>query len=76
MLGLDLQQILKEFPVLRDNNIIIAYAAKAIGSPPREHWISVSAARPRQKTKACVTPRSSFTSNLSSFTSNLYMPIF
>lgn len=61
--------ILKEFPVLRDNNIIIAYAAKAIAvsisSPPREHRISVSGARPRQKTKAGVTPRSSFTSSLS-----------
>ena len=55
--------------MLRDNNIIIAYAAKAmavsISSPPREHRISVSGARPRQKTKAGIPPRSSFTSSLS-----------
>ncbi|XP_030947314.1 uncharacterized protein LOC115971497 isoform X2 [Quercus lobata] len=60
--------ILKEFPVLRDNNIIIAYAAKAmavsISSPHREHRISVSGARPRQKTKAGIPPRPSFTSSL------------
>ncbi|KAJ7958696.1 Zinc finger FYVE domain protein [Quillaja saponaria] len=60
--------ILKEFTSLRDNNIIAAYATKAIAvsisSPPREHRISVSG-RPKQKERSGVTPRSSFTSSLS-----------
>ncbi|KAG2699968.1 hypothetical protein I3760_07G212600 [Carya illinoinensis] len=61
--------ILKEFPSLRDNNRVIAYAAKAItvsiSSQPREHRISVSGTRPRQKTRAGIPARSSFTSSLS-----------
>ncbi|XP_062164447.1 uncharacterized protein LOC133871099 isoform X3 [Alnus glutinosa] len=61
--------ILKEFPSLRDNNVIIAYAVKAITvsiiSPPREHRISVSGTRARQKTRAGVPARSSFSSSLS-----------
>ncbi|XP_010526122.1 PREDICTED: uncharacterized protein LOC104803772 [Tarenaya hassleriana] len=62
-------QILKEFPALRDNNVIMAYAAKAISvtiSPPlREHRISVSGSRLRQKPRAGPTVKSSFTSSLS-----------
>ncbi|XP_015874187.3 uncharacterized protein LOC107411162 isoform X1 [Ziziphus jujuba] len=60
--------ILKEFPLLRDNNVIIAYAAKAItvsiSSPPREHRVSVSGSRPKQKMRGGPV-RSSFTSSLS-----------
>ncbi|KAF7830212.1 Protein isoform A [Senna tora] len=61
--------ILKEFPSLRDTNVITAHATKAIAvsisSPPREHRISVSGSRPKPKTKPGVTPRLSFTSSLS-----------
>lgn len=60
-------QILKEFPSLRDNNVILAYAAKAIAvsisSPPREHRISVSGTKQRHKPKTGA--KSSFTSSLS-----------
>ncbi|XP_061346174.1 uncharacterized protein LOC133291864 [Gastrolobium bilobum] len=61
--------ILKEFPSLRDNNVITTYAAKAIAlsisSPPREHRISVSGSRPKQKARPGAPPRLSFTSSLS-----------
>ncbi|XP_054798123.1 uncharacterized protein LOC129303101 isoform X2 [Prosopis cineraria] len=61
--------ILKEFPSLRDNNVITAYATKAIAvsisSPAREHRISVSGSRPKPKTRSVVPQRSSFTSSLS-----------
>ncbi|XP_028950379.2 uncharacterized protein [Malus domestica] len=61
--------ILKEFPLLRDNNVIIAYAAKAIAigisSPPREYRVSVSGTRSKQKTRTGAPVRSSFTSSLS-----------
>ncbi|KAK3212905.1 hypothetical protein Dsin_017611 [Dipteronia sinensis] len=59
--------ILKDFPTLRDSSVIIGYAAKAIAvsisSPSRETRISVSGARPKQKTRTGT--RSSFTSSLS-----------
>ncbi|KAK6140827.1 hypothetical protein DH2020_025434 [Rehmannia glutinosa] len=61
--------ILKEFPLLRDNVMILAYAAKAIAismsSPPRDSRISVSGPRPKQRTKASTPTRSSFSSSLS-----------
>ncbi|KAJ9183451.1 hypothetical protein P3X46_007302 [Hevea brasiliensis] len=61
--------ILKEFPSLRDNSVIISYAAKAIAvsisSPSREPRISVSGARPKPKTKTGAPARSSFSSSLS-----------
>ncbi|KAI3468258.1 hypothetical protein Pfo_024921 [Paulownia fortunei] len=61
--------ILKEFPLLRDNGMILAYAAKAIAismsSPPRDSRISVSGPRPKQRTKASTPTRSSFSSSLS-----------
>ncbi|KAG5045249.1 hypothetical protein JHK82_014634 [Glycine max] len=61
--------ILKEFPSLRDNHVITTYATKAIAvsisSPPREHRISVSGSRPKQKTRSGAPQRSSFTSSLS-----------
>uniref|UniRef100_A0A1J3CB32 ZFYVE26-like TPR repeats domain-containing protein n=1 Tax=Noccaea caerulescens TaxID=107243 RepID=A0A1J3CB32_NOCCA len=60
--------ILKEFPALRDNNVIMAYASKAIAvtinPPPREPRITVSASRLRQKPRAA---KASFTSSLSNF---------
>ncbi|KAK1551145.1 hypothetical protein Q3G72_031043 [Acer saccharum] len=59
--------ILKDFPSLRDNSVIIGYAAKAIAvsisTPTREPRISVSGARPKQKTRTGT--RSSFTNSLS-----------
>ncbi|KAG8375537.1 hypothetical protein BUALT_Bualt10G0110000 [Buddleja alternifolia] len=61
--------ILKEFPLLRDNGMILAYAAKAIAismsSPPRDSRISVSGPRPKQRVKASTPTRSSFSSSLS-----------
>ncbi|KAG7572251.1 hypothetical protein ISN44_As09g006230 [Arabidopsis suecica] len=63
--------ILKEFPALRDNNVIMAYAAKAISvtisPPPREPRITVSASRLRQKSRAGPAVKASFTSSLSNF---------
>ncbi|XP_073225030.1 uncharacterized protein [Cicer arietinum] len=61
--------ILKEFPSLRDNHVITTYTTKAIAvsisSPPREHRISVSGSRPKQKARPGAPPRLSFTSSLS-----------
>ncbi|XP_027357115.1 uncharacterized protein LOC113866403 isoform X3 [Abrus precatorius] len=61
--------ILKEFPSLRDNHVITTYATKAIAvsisSPPREHRISVSGSRPKQKARSGAPQRLSFTSSLS-----------
>ncbi|XP_049378418.1 uncharacterized protein LOC125843251 isoform X1 [Solanum stenotomum] len=63
--------ILKEFPSLRDNNMILIYAAKAIAvsisSPSRDPRISISTPRARQKAKLGTPTRSSFTSSLSNF---------
>ncbi|KAJ0232457.1 Zinc finger FYVE domain protein [Hirschfeldia incana] len=63
--------ILREFPALRDNNVIMAYAAKAIAvtvsPPPREPRITVSASRLRQKQRAAGPAKPSFTSSLSNF---------
>ncbi|CAL5205097.1 unnamed protein product [Lathyrus oleraceus] len=61
--------ILKEFPSLRDNHVVTTYATKAIdvsiSSPPREHRISVSGSRPKQKARPGAPPKLSFTSSLS-----------
>ncbi|KAL8521988.1 hypothetical protein ACS0TY_012224 [Phlomoides rotata] len=61
--------ILKEFPLLRDNNMILAYAAKAIAismsSSARESRASVSGPRPKQRTKVSTPTRSTFSSSLS-----------
>ncbi|VVB09017.1 unnamed protein product [Arabis nemorensis] len=63
--------ILKEFPALRDNNVIVAYAAKAIAvtisPPPREPRITVSTSRLRQKSRAGPAAKASFTNSLSNF---------
>lgn len=62
-------QILKEFPSLRANSMIVTYAAKAIvvsiSSPSREPRISVSGTRSKPKTRAGASTRSSFSSSLS-----------
>ncbi|WCJ29790.1 hypothetical protein M5689_011402 [Euphorbia peplus] len=61
--------ILKEFPSLRDNSVMISYAAKAIAvnisSPSREPRISVSGSRPKPKTKTGAPAKLSFSSSLS-----------
>ncbi|XP_047319786.1 uncharacterized protein LOC124923854 [Impatiens glandulifera] len=61
--------ILKEFPFLRNNSVILTYAAKAIAtsiiSPSRETRIPVSGPRARQKTKTGAPSRSSFSNSLS-----------
>ncbi|XVE53696.1 hypothetical protein DITRI_Ditri03aG0023300 [Diplodiscus trichospermus] len=61
--------ILKEFPSLRDNNVVISYAAKSIAvsisSPIREPRISISGTRPKPKMRSGAPARSSFTSSLS-----------
>lgn len=63
--------ILKEYPSLRDNHLILSYAAKAIAvnvsSPPREPRISVSGSRAKQKPRSGMPSRSSFTNSLSNF---------
>uniref|UniRef100_A0A6M2FA17 ZFYVE26-like TPR repeats domain-containing protein n=1 Tax=Populus davidiana TaxID=266767 RepID=A0A6M2FA17_9ROSI len=63
--------ILKEFPSLRDNIVVVSYAAKAIAviinSPAREPRITVSGTRPKPKTRTAVPARSSFTSSLNNF---------
>lgn len=61
-------QIIKEFPSLRDNSMMVGYAAKAIAvnisSPNREPRISVSGIRPKSRTRAGASSRSSFSSSL------------
>ncbi|KAK6927422.1 hypothetical protein RJ641_006013 [Dillenia turbinata] len=60
--------ILKEFPSLRDNSLILKYAAKAIivsiTSPFRETRISISGPRQKQKVRMGNPSRSSFTNSL------------
>lgn len=64
-------QIIKEFPSLRDNNVIITYATKAIvvniNSPPREHRVPISVTRPKPKPRSGMSARSSFSTSLSNF---------
>lgn len=61
-------QILKEFPSLRDNDLILAYATKAIAvsvtSAPREPQRSVSGPRLKQKTKSSASSKSNFTESI------------
>ncbi|KAF8034628.1 hypothetical protein BT93_C0822 [Corymbia citriodora subsp. variegata] len=61
--------ILKEFPSLRDNSMIVKYAAKAIvvsiSSPSREPRVLVSGTRSKPKTRAGASTRSSFSNSLS-----------
>ncbi|KAK4796426.1 hypothetical protein SAY86_028752 [Trapa natans] len=70
LMGKQLQsvsQIFKEFPSLRDNAMIVTYAAKAVAvsvnSPSREVRTSVS--RPKPKTRSGGVVKSSFSSSLS-----------
>ncbi|XP_065850998.1 uncharacterized protein [Euphorbia lathyris] len=61
--------ILKGFSTLRDNSVLISYAAKAIAvnisSPSREPRISVSGTRPKPKMKTGAPAKLSFSSSLS-----------
>lgn len=61
--------ILKEFPLLRDDNLILTYAAKAIvintTSASREPRISISGPRSRQKPRTGILSRSNITNSLS-----------
>ncbi|XP_010249786.1 PREDICTED: uncharacterized protein LOC104592245 [Nelumbo nucifera] len=63
--------ILKEFPTLRDNNLILMYSTKAIAvgvvSPSREQRVSASGPRPKQKSRTGMTSRLNFTSSFSNF---------
>ncbi|XP_064990639.1 uncharacterized protein LOC135628052 isoform X1 [Musa acuminata AAA Group] len=60
--------ILKDFPSLRDDNLILAYAAKAItvnvGAAYRETRISVSGSRSKQKTRSGTPSMSNFASSI------------
>ncbi|KAF3778358.1 hypothetical protein EJ110_NYTH43674 [Nymphaea thermarum] len=62
-------QIMKEFPSLRDNNLILAYAAKAIAvnmNPPvSEQHAPVVVPRTKQKTQTGVPAKSNFSHSLS-----------
>ncbi|XP_048494067.1 uncharacterized protein LOC104887752 isoform X2 [Beta vulgaris subsp. vulgaris] len=61
--------ILKEFPSLRDNDVILKYGTKAIAvsisSPPRETRISVSGPKLKQKTRTVTPTKPSLTSSFS-----------
>ncbi|KAJ1687936.1 hypothetical protein LUZ63_019326 [Rhynchospora breviuscula] len=61
--------VLKEFPSLRDDNLILKYAQKAISinvSSPRENRISISSTRPKQKklTTTAQPPKLSITESI------------
>ncbi|MCL7036661.1 hypothetical protein MKW94_010857 [Papaver nudicaule] len=60
--------ILKEFSSLRDNNLILSYAAKAIAvhvaSLSREQRLPVAGPRPKQKIKPGTPTRSNFSNSL------------
>ena len=63
-------QILKEFPALRDDRLIISYAKKAISinvsSTPRERRLSISASRAKQK-KATTSVKTNFVQSFGNF---------
>ena len=63
-------QILKEFPALRDDRLIISYAKKAISinvsSTPRERRLSISASRAKQK-KATTPVKTNFVQSFGNF---------
>lgn len=60
--------ILQEFPSLRDDNLVLAYAAKAIAlnvsSAPREPRISVSGSRSKQKSRSGMSSKSNFAQSI------------
>ncbi|KAK1298842.1 Glucan endo-1,3-beta-glucosidase 12 [Acorus calamus] len=71
-LSLDLRrelQVLKEFPSLRDNNLILTYSAKAIvvssNSPPWEPRTSVMGTLQKQKSRVGASSWSTFSNSLS-----------
>lgn len=61
-------QILKEFPSLRDDKLILAYASKAISinvnSTSREPRKSIANLRPKPKPKPTIPSRSNFTQSI------------
>ncbi|KAJ4959547.1 hypothetical protein NE237_026658 [Protea cynaroides] len=61
--------ILKEFPSLRDNNLVLTYSAKAIvvsaSSSSREQRVPVSGPRPKPKPRTGMPSRSNFSSSFS-----------
>ncbi|KAL5975523.1 hypothetical protein ACLOJK_019847 [Asimina triloba] len=61
--------IYKEFPSLRDNNLVLTYAAKAtavsVTAPSRESRIAIAGPRPRPKPRTGMPSRSNFTNSLS-----------
>jgi zinc finger FYVE domain-containing protein 26 len=63
-------QILKEFPTLRDDRLIISYAKKAISinvsSTPKERRPSISASRAKQK-KATTPAKTNFVQSFGNF---------
>ncbi|KAK1299466.1 hypothetical protein QJS10_CPB14g00981 [Acorus calamus] len=63
------QEILKEFPSLRDNNLILTYFAKAIAvssnSPKWEPQTSVMGTRQKQKSRVGASSWSTFSNTLS-----------
>ncbi|KAK1298984.1 hypothetical protein QJS10_CPB14g00978 [Acorus calamus] len=70
-LSLDLRrelQVLKEFPSLRDNNLILTYSAKAIvvssNSPQWEPRTSVMGTRQKQKSRVGASSWSTFSNSL------------
>ncbi|KAK1299186.1 hypothetical protein QJS10_CPB14g01002 [Acorus calamus] len=71
-LSLDLRrelQVLKEFPSLRDDNLILTYSARAIvvssNSPPWEPRTSVMGTRQKQKSRVGASSWSTFSNSLS-----------
>ncbi|KAI0493860.1 hypothetical protein KFK09_023985 [Dendrobium nobile] len=60
--------VLKEFPSLRDDKLILTYASKAISinvsSTAREPRISISSLRPKPKPKPTIPSRSNFTQSI------------
>ncbi|KAG9459296.1 hypothetical protein H6P81_003804 [Aristolochia fimbriata] len=61
--------VLKEFPSLRDNNLVLTYAAKSITvsatSMPREQRRPVPGPKPKQKARTGTPTRLNFTTSLS-----------
>ncbi|XP_072966910.1 uncharacterized protein [Typha angustifolia] len=60
--------ILKEIPSLRDDNLVLSYAKKAIvvnvSSAPREPRISISGSRAKQKARSGMPSRSNFAQSI------------
>ncbi|WOL00352.1 hypothetical protein Cni_G09065 [Canna indica] len=67
--------ILKEFPSLRDDNLILTYAAKAIAvnvSSPRETRISISGSKSKQKARISTSSRSNLANSIGNWQREAY----